>query len=136
MNGVLGILIMRLVQRGRVLLEDEMREALFRWEQGCIYNRSWVLYSELSATWNRSRSEKLLIVIPYSGGASLAVTVLFLDISGVRCTKQFKEVQLKLPWIKFSKDQVDIISALSVLLLEHDHAIEELHVGAPSRDGL
>lgn len=87
MNGVLGILIMRFVQGCGVLLEDEMREALFWWEQGCIYNRSLVLYSELSATWNRSRSKKLLVVIPYSGGASLAVTVLFLEISGVRCTK-------------------------------------------------
>lgn len=136
MDGVLRILVLRLVESSRVLLEDEVREALLRREQRSIHDRCRILYSELFATLNRSRCEKFLVVIPYGGGASLAVTVLLLDVSGVWRTEQLKEVQFKLPGVKFAKDQVDIVRALNILLLEHYHAVKELHVRAPPRDSL
>ena len=112
-----------------------MSEALLRREQRTIYSRSLVLYCELFSTWNRSRSQKLFVVVPYGGGASLAVPILLFDVAGVGRTKELKQVQLKLSGVEFTKNQVHIV-LLGISLLKHNHAIEELHVSAPPRDGL
>ena len=126
---------LRFIESGRVLLEDKMSEALLRWEQRTIYSSGLVLYCELFSTWNRSRSQKLFVVVPYGGGASLAVPILLFDVAGVGRTKELKQVQLKLSGVEFTKNQVHIV-LLGISLLKHNHAIEELHVSAPPGDRL
>ena len=79
---------------------------------------------------NRRGRHKLLVIIPYSRGASIFVAILLLHISLVGRSEQLKKVEFERPGVKLAENRVRIVD-LGVPLLEEDHAIEKLHIRAP-----
>lgn len=81
------------------------------------------------------RCKELLFVIPDGRGPSLIVSLVLSKVAGVRWPKEFEKVQFERSRVEFTKDAVRVVD-LGVLLLVDDHAIEELHIGAPPGDRL
>lgn len=79
--------------------------------------------------------EKFLLVVPVGRTAPSVIPILLPYIAGIRRAEEFEKIKLEQLRVNLTEDLIHVVD-LWVPLLIDDHAIEKLHVRAPTRDGL